>query len=210
MIDLSLYLVASLGKNSVEGFLDIVQSAIKGGVSVVQLREKSLSSREFFELAKRTKALCDRLSTPLIINDRLDIALAVNATGVHLGQGDIPASVARRLLGADKIIGLSVKTPAQLENSAGADYVGCGAVFQSATKDSSIIGIAGLGALCEKTALKVVAIGGIDGSNVCELKNCKIAGVAVSSAIMNVANPRSASENLRAKCDLFFGKKAEI
>ena len=203
MIDLSIYLVASLGKNSIEGFLDIVANAIKGGVSIVQLREKSLTSREFFELAKRTKALCDELSTPLIINDRLDIALAVNATGVHLGQDDIPVSVARALLGADKIIGLSVKTPLELENAAGADYVGCGAVFKSATKDSSIIGIAGLGELCEKATLPVVAIGGIDGSNVCELKGCKIAGVAVSGAIMSAKNPRLASENLRAKCDLF-------
>ena len=122
---------------------------------------------------------------------------------MHLGQSDIPASAARALLGTDKIIGLSVKTPLELENSARADYVGCGAVFQSATKDSSIIGVAGLGELCEKAALPVVAIGGIDESNVCELKGCKIAGIAVSSAIMSAANPRAASENLRAKCDLF-------
>lgn len=205
MIDLSLYLVASRGKNTAERFLNIVENAIKGGVSVVQLREKNLNSREFFKLAKRLKALCDELSTPLIINDRLDIALAVNATGVHLGQDDMPVNVARELLGADKIIGLSVKTPLELENSANADYVGCGAVFQSTTKESSVIGVAGLKALCEKSALPVVAIGGIDENNVCELKGCKIAGIAVSSAIMNAKNPRVASENLRAECDLSRG-----
>lgn len=205
MIDLSLYLVASLGKNTAERFLNIVENAIKGGVSVVQLREKNLNSREFFKLAKRLKALCDGLSTPLIINDRLDIALSVNATGVHLGQDDIPASVARELLGANKIIGLSVKTPLELENSANADYVGCGAVFQSVTKESSVIGVKGLCELCEKSALPVVAIGGIDENNVCELKACKIAGIAVSSAIMRAENPRVASENLRAECDLSRG-----
>ncbi|TQR53078.1 thiamine phosphate synthase [Campylobacter troglodytis] len=203
MIDLSLYLVASLGKNTVANFLNIVENAIKGGVSVVQLREKNLNSREFYTLALALKALCDELKTPLIINDRLDIALAVNATGVHLGQEDLPISLARKILGEDKIIGLSAKTPLELENCDGADYVGCGAVFESPTKDSSVIGVAGLKALCEKSPLPVVAIGGINEGNVCELKGCKIVGIAVSSAIMRAKNPLLTSKNLKKEFDKF-------
>ena len=120
-MNLSLYLVASRAKFSDECFLNKIKDAIKGGVSVVQLREKELSSLEFYKLAAKVKTLCDELKTPLIINDRIDIALAVKASGVHLGQEDLPVSVAKRLLGEGKIIGLSVKTPKQLALSAGAD-----------------------------------------------------------------------------------------
>ena len=197
MIDLSLYFVASCGNLGDESFLNLIKNAIKGGVSVVQLREKTLNSREFYTLALKVKALCDELQTPLIINDRVDIALAVKASGVHLGQEDLPISVARKLLGENKIIGLSVKTPLQLENAKGADYVGCGAVFQSATKDSSLIGVAGLQALCEKSALPVVAIGGICAENIALLKACKIAGVAISGALMNAENPYETSSALK-------------
>lgn len=197
MIDLSLYLVASRGNLDDESFLNLIKSAIKGGVSVVQLREKALNSREFYTLALRLKGLCDEFQTPLIINDRMDIALAINAAGVHLGQEDLPVSVARTLLGENKIIGLSAKTLSQLEYVSGADYVGCGAVFKSPTKDSSIIGVAGLNALCEKSKLPVVAIGGICATNIALLKSCKIAGVAVSSAILNAPNPYQASLTLK-------------
>lgn len=185
MIDLSLYLIASRGKFSDERFLNIVKNAIKGGVSVVQLREKELNSREFYALALKLKVLCDEFQTPFIINDRVDIALAVGASGVHLGQDDLPVSTARKLLGKNKIIGLSVKTLSQLEMANGADYVGCGAVFQSATKESQIIGVEGLQTLCAQSALPVVAIGGICLDNIALLKECQIAGVAISSALMN-------------------------
>lgn len=188
MIDLSLYLVASRGKFSDERFLNIVKSAIKGGVSVVQLREKELNSREFYALALKLKVLCDEFQTPFIINDRVDIALAVGASGVHLGQEDLPVSTARKLLGKNKIIGLSVKTLSQLENAKGADYVGCGAVFQSSTKESLVIGVEGLQALCKQSPLPVVAIGGICLDNIALLKECQIAGVAISSALMNATN----------------------
>lgn len=197
MIDLSLYFVASRGKLSDESFLNLIKNTIKGGVSVVQLREKTLNSREFYALALKVKALCDELQTPLIINDRVDIALAINASGVHLGQEDLPVSIARKLLGKDKIIGLSVKTLSQLESVKGADYLGCGAVFQSFTKDSSIIGISGLQTLCEKSALPIVAIGGICAENIALLKACKIAGVAISGALMNAENPYETSSALK-------------
>ena len=196
-MNLSLYLVASRAKFSDECFLNKIKDAIKGGVSVVQLREKELSSLEFYKLAAKVKTLCDELKTPLIINDRIDITLAVKASGVHLGQEDLPVSVAKRLLGEGKIIGLSVKTPKQLALSAGADYIGCGAVFESLTKASAVIGVEGLNALCKKSTLPVVAIGGIDSANVSLLKQSKIAGIAVSSAIMNAQNAFEASVRLK-------------
>ena len=188
MIDLSLYFVVSRGQFTDEYFLNIIKDAIKGGVSIVQLREKALNSREFYTLALKVKTLCDEQQTPLIINDRVDIALAINASGVHLGQEDLPISVARKLLGKDKIIGLSVKTLEQPTLSDGADYLGCGAVFESITKQSSVIGISSLNALCEKSFLPVVAIGGINTANITLLKECKISGVAISSALMNATN----------------------
>lgn len=197
MIDLSLYLIASRGKLSNECFLNRIKDAIKGGVSIVQLREKELNSREFYILAVKLKALCDEFQTPLIINDRVDIALAINASGVHLGQEDLPINVAKKLLGKDKIIGLSVKTLEQLALSDGADYLGCGAVFESATKQSSVIGVAALNTLCKKSPLPVVAIGGINTTNITLLKECKIAGVAISKAIMNATNVYETSVALK-------------
>lgn len=197
MIDLSLYLIASRGKFGDERFLNIIKDAIKGGVSAVQLREKTLNSREFYALALKVKFLCDELQTPLIINDRVDIALAVGASGVHLGQDDLPASTAKKLLGKGKIIGLSVKTLTQLENINKADYIGCGAVFESHTKESSLIGVAGLQTLCENSALPVIAIGGIDSTNIAQLAKCQIAGVAIGSALMNAANVYETSKVLK-------------
>lgn len=196
-MDLSLYLIASRAKFSDECFLNKIKDAIKGGVSVVQLREKALNSREFYLLALKVKALCDELNTALIINDKIDIALAINASGVHLGQEDLPVSVAKRLLGKDKIIGLSVKNEKQLVLSEGANYLGCGAVFESKTKDSLVIGIEGLKKLCSKSTVPIVAIGGINSTNMNLLKQCQIAGVAISNAIMNAENTFQASAKLK-------------
>lgn len=197
MLDLSLYLVASKGKFSDERFLNIIKNAIKGGVSVVQLREKELNSREFYALALKLKMLCDELKKPLIINDRVDIALAVGASGVHLGQEDLPPNTARKLLGKDKIIGLSVKNLTQLENAKGADYVGVGAVFPTKTKDSSVIGLDKLNEIAKQSPLPLVAIGGICLNNIALLKECQIAGVAISSALMNAANVYETSLSLK-------------
>ncbi|NDJ26650.1 thiamine phosphate synthase [Campylobacter sp. MIT 12-8780] len=197
-LDLSLYLVASRQKRSDESFLNQVKNAILGGVSVVQLREKELSSREFFELGLKLKRLCDELCVPLLINDRLDIALALECAGVHLGQDDLSVNVARQLLGEQKIIGLSVKTLAQLKNTAGADYLGCGAVFPSLSKESELIGVKGVKELALNTNLKVVAIGGIDENNVLELGSSKIAGIAVIRALMESANAYETALRLKA------------
>lgn len=197
-LDLSLYLVASRQKRSDESFLNQVKNAILGGVSVVQLREKELSSREFFELGLKLKRLCDEFNLPLLINDRLDIALALECAGVHLGQEDLSLSVARRLLGEEKIIGLSVKTLAQLEDSAGADYLGCGAVFPTPSKESKVIGVKGVKELALNTNLRVVAIGGIDENNALELGSSKIAGIAVIRALMNSENAYETALRLKA------------
>ncbi len=150
-LPLSLYLVATQGDRSQEEFLSIIKQAIEGGVDIIQLREKHLSSKAFYHLATKVKILCDRFQTPLLINDRIDIALACNASGVHIGQDDMPLSVARRILGDDKIIGLSVREPKHLSDLqksgdiGSVDYLGVGAVRATTSKnDSAVIGINGL------------------------------------------------------------------
>ena len=138
-VDYTLYLCTDSGLMSCNTVEESVERAIQGGVSVVQLREKEASSRELFELAKRVKRVTDKYDVPLIINDRLDICLAVDAAGVHLGQTDLPCSEARRILGAEKIIGVSAATPeeAAKAQSDGADYLGVGAVFATSTKTNT-------------------------------------------------------------------------
>lgn len=194
-LNLSLYLVASRENMSDEGFLNCVKEAIRGGVSIVQLREKELESREIFKLGLKLKRLCDELSTPLIINDRIDIALALNAAGVHLGQEDLPVSEARKILGEDKIIGLSLKNLAQMQ--AGADYLGCGAIKATPTKNSTLLPLEALREICQNSPLPVVAIGGVDMSVVASLRGLKLAGVAVVRAIMHSKNPYEASCELK-------------
>ncbi|HJE65531.1 MAG TPA: thiamine phosphate synthase [Campylobacter avium] len=194
-MDLSFYLVASKDKLSEEKFLNILKEAVKGGVCVIQLREKNLCARDFYKLAMRVKALCDELKTTLIINDRVDIALAVNACGVHLGQDDLPLKEARKLLGNEKIIGISAKTKEQIDEAYkfGATYVGCGAIYKSLTKDSSVIGLKGLNELTshikeKKYSLKTVAIGGIKDENILSFKGMFVNSLAFSSAIMQSEN----------------------
>ncbi|TQR32443.1 thiamine phosphate synthase [Campylobacter sp. MIT 99-7217] len=198
MKSLELYLVASKEDKSKESFLNILELSIKAGVSMIQLREKKLSSKEFYELGLSVKALCDSFKIPLIINDRLDIALALDASGVHLGQDDLPLKEARRLLGEQKIIGLSVQNLAQLKYIKGANYLGCGAVFKTNTKeDAKLIGLENLALLCEKSSLPVFAIGGINEGNIKELRGIKLAGIAVVSAIMKAESPFEASLRLK-------------
>lgn len=196
-LDLSLYLVAGKGEFSEAEFLKRIELALRGGVSVVQLREKSLNSKEFYELGLSVKKLCEAFKVPLIINDRLDIALALDAEGVHLGQDDLNAKIARKILGENKIIGLSAKTKKQVLSSEGADYFGCGAIFQSQTKESSIIGVEGLNALCEVANLPVVAIGGINEKNIQNLSQSKINGIALSSAILKADDVLQSTKRLK-------------
>ena len=196
-LDLSLYLVASRGKKSDELFLNTLEEAIKGGVSIIQLREKELSSREFYKLGSKVQKLCKEYEIPFLINDRIDIALALDADGVHLGQEDLEVRFARKILGKEKIIGLSLKNLEQLKDIDGADYLGCGAIKATPTKESSVISFETLSQICEKSPIGVVAIGGIDKELIKELKGIKISGIAVVRAIMDAQNAYLAAKELR-------------
>lgn len=196
-LDLSLYLVASRGKKSDELFLNTLEEAIKGGVSIIQLREKELNSREFYKLGLKAQKLCKEYQIPFLINDRIDIALALDADGVHLGQEDLEVHLARKILGKEKIIGLSLKNLEQLKNIEGADYLGCGAIKATSTKESSIISLETLSQICEKSPVGVVAIGGIDRELIKKLKGIKISGIAVVRAIMDAQDAYLAAKELR-------------
>lgn len=164
-----------------------VEEAIKGGVTVVQLREKSLGTLEFYNIAVKLKDITDKYKVPLIINDRIDIAEAIDAAGVHLGQNDMPADIARRIMGNNKIIGVSTSTleEAQKAEVQGADYVGVGAMFTTTTKDDAkAVSIQCLKEIKEGISIPVVAIGGINENNVDLLKIANIDGIAVVSDIL--------------------------
>lgn len=197
--ELSLYLVTDRGNLSDQDFLTKIEQAILGGVTCVQLREKELSSRAFYELAIQVKAVTDRYHIPFLINDRLDIVLAVNASGVHLGQSDLPVAVARHLLGLDKLIGISAKTVAQAlaAQAGGADYLGVGAMFPTTTKViTQETTRETLMAITETVQLPVVAIGGISKANHHQLIGTGIAGIAVVSAIMRASHPKIVAAEL--------------
>ncbi|MDR3301063.1 MAG: thiamine phosphate synthase [Spirochaetaceae bacterium] len=168
-----------------------VEQAVSGGITMVQLREKTASTREFFGIATEIHALTRRLHVPLVINDRLDVALAVGAEGLHIGQADMPLAIARRLCGQEMIIGVSAGTTEEALEAArgGADYVGASAVFPTGSKDdlSHILGLEGLAAMCSAAALvkmPVVAIGGINTDNVRAVMDSGAAGIAVISSIL--------------------------
>ena len=175
-LDYSLYLVTDqhcLSKNFANNLEKAVEQAILGGVKIVQLREKTANSRTFFDQAERILAICRQHNVPLLINDRVDIALAVGADGVHLGQSDLPADVARRLLGDDKIIGVSARTVAQAQKAKqdGADYLGIGAVFGTTTKDDAkVIDLATIKQINQAVDLPIILIGGINNQNLSMLK----------------------------------------
>ena len=202
--------MASKGNFSTQTFLNIVKEAIRGGVTTVQLREKELSAKEFYDLALSLKRLCDEKKIPLIINDRLDIALAIDAYGVHLGQDDLPLKEARKILRKKKIIGLSTKTKEQIDEAYknGADYVGCGAIYKSHTKDSSVIGLDSFKNLCkhiknEKYKLKTVAIGGINEDKIKDFKDIQTDALAFSSAIMQSKNPYKTCIKIKKELQTF-------
>ncbi|MCI8628005.1 MAG: thiamine phosphate synthase [Firmicutes bacterium] len=163
-----------------------VEQAIKGGATLIQLREKELSYTAFLEQAIQLKKVTDKYHIPLIINDNVDVAKAVNAEGVHVGQKDMEAGAVRQKLGENKIIGVSVQTVEQalLAQKQGADYLGVGAVFSTSTKlDASEVSFETLQKICDAVSIPVVAIGGINAQNIMQLKNSGINGVAVVSAI---------------------------
>lgn len=185
--DYSIYLVTDDGCLQGRALIDCVREALEGGVTLVQYRAKTASSAEMYAEALQLKALCDSFNVPLIINDRLDIAMAVGAAGVHLGQDDLPCAAARKLLGEDYIIGVSAHNPAEAKTAlqSGADYLGCGAVFGTATKaDVKKLGTDGLAAICKAKGLPVVGIGGVTADNYREVRAAGADGAAIVSGIL--------------------------
>ncbi|MCW6061409.1 thiamine phosphate synthase [Clostridium sporogenes] len=178
----------------------VVEDAILGGVTIVQVREKDVSTREFYNVAKEVKEVTDHYKVPIIINDRLDIAQAINAHGVHLGQKDMHLNIARRILGKDKIIGISVgnvKEALEAENN-GADYLGIGTIFPTGSKKDvdSIIGIDGLSKIKNNISIPSVAIGGINKTNFKDVLSTGIEGISVISAILDEDDINIAANNL--------------
>lgn len=185
--DYSIYLVTDDGCLQGRSLLDCVREALEGGVTLVQYRAKTASSAEMYAEALQLKALCDSFNVPLIINDRLDIAMAVGAAGVHLGQDDLPCAAARKILGEGYIIGVSAHNPTEAKAAleSGADYLGCGAVFGTATKaDVKKLGTDGLAAICKAKGLPVVGIGGVTADNYREVRAAGADGAAIVSGIL--------------------------
>ncbi|MBO7159694.1 MAG: thiamine phosphate synthase [Methanobrevibacter sp.] len=199
-IDYSVYLVTDRRNKTDEEFLNIIEEAIKGGTTIVQLREKTASTKEFYELALRVKEITSRYGVPLLINDRIDIALAVDSEGVHIGQDDMPADIAREIIGDDKILGVSASTVDEAKKAEmdSADYIGSGAVFPTATKDDAdSVSKEELKEIVDSIDIPVVAIGGITVKNANTLKGSGIAGFSVVSAIMSAEDPKEASRKLK-------------
>ena len=199
-IDYSVYLVTDRRNKTDEEFLNIIEEAIKGGTTIVQLREKTASTKEFYDLALKVKEITSRYGVPLLINDRIDIALAVDSEGVHIGQDDMPADIAREIIGEDKILGVSASTVEEAKKAEidSADYIGSGAVFPTATKDDAdSVSKEELKEIVDSIDIPVVAIGGITVENAHTLKGSGIAGFSVVSAIMSAEDPKEASEKLK-------------
>ena len=197
-LDLSLYLVTDKSED-VEKFLNTIEEAIKGGVTVVQIREKTADTLDFYNLALKVKKITTKYNVPLIINDRVDVALAIDADGVHVGQSDMPCDITRKLIGKNKILGVSAATikEAQKAEKDGADYIGTGAVFPTTTKDdASSVTKQELKDIVDSINIPVVAIGGINLNNAHELTDTGIAGLSVVSAIMSSDNPKKSSQEL--------------
>lgn len=198
-MDYSLYVCTDRDIMTTDTLEEAVELAIKGGATIIQLREKDCTSRDFYELALSIKDITDAYEVPLIINDRLDIALAVHADGVHLGQSDIPVQVARNVMGPNCIVGATANTLEKAKEAwqSGADYLGVGDVFGSATKnDTKPVELKELKKICDTVKIPVVAIGGISKKNIHLLKDTGVAGVAVISAVLGQTDITAAAEEL--------------
>ena len=203
---LRLYLVTNRYQDSLESFLEKVETACRSGVTIVQLREKNLTTNQYYQLAKQVKEITDAYQVPLIIDDRLDVCLAVDAAGLHIGDDELPVSVARQVLGPDKILGVTAKTVKRaLEAEEGsADYLGTGAIFPTTTKENAPITlISTLKTICQRVAIPVVAIGGLTSENIDQLIGTGIAGVAVVRDLMQ-------AEDIEAKTQAFLTKLDDI
>lgn len=197
-----LYLVTDSLDRTEESLLKTVEEACRGGVTLVQLREKERSGREYLELALRVKQVTDHFHVPLIVDDRVDVALAAGAAGVHVGSSDLPVSAARKLMGPDRIVGATAKTveaAVQAERD-GADYLGVGAVFPTTTKVKTVLTkVSVLDDICRAVSIPVVAIGGLNRENMDILDGHLMDGIAIVSAIMKAEQPWQTASELRSR-----------
>ncbi len=203
---LRLYLVTNRYQDSLQSFLEKIETACRSGVTIVQLREKNLTTNQYYQLAKQVKEITDAYQVPLIIDDRLDVCLAVDAAGLHIGDDELPVSVARKVLGPEKILGVTAKTVKRaLEaEEGGANYLGTGAIFPTTTKENAPITlISTLKTICQTVAIPVVAIGGLTSENIEQLIGTGIAGVAVVRDLMQ-------AEDIEAKTQAFLTKLDDI
>ena len=203
---LRLYLVTNRYQDSLESFLEKIETACRSGVTIVQLREKNLTTNQYYQLAKQVKEITDAYQVPLIIDDRLDVCLAVDAAGLHIGDDELPVPVARKVLGPEKILGVTAKTVKRaLEaEEGGADYLGTGAIFPTTTKENAPITlISTLKTICQRVAIPVVAIGGLTSENIDQLIGTGIAGIAVVRDLMQ-------AEDIEAKTQAFLTKLNDI
>ena len=197
--DPSLYFITDSTNYAEEEFLYRVELALKGGVTLLQLREKEKSTREYIELAEKVHSIAKKYNVPLIIDDRVDVALAIDAEGVHVGASDMPVATARRLMGEYKIVGATAKTVpwAKEAYEQGADYLGVGAIYPTTTKVKTVLtSTETLDAITKAVPIPVNAIGGLNKDNVDILKGINISGICVVSAIMKADDPKSATEEL--------------
>ncbi|WNY27000.1 thiamine phosphate synthase [Methanolapillus ohkumae] len=199
--DYSVYIVTDRFLCPPAKMTETIQASILGGATVIQLREKNVDSLTFYKMAQEILEWTKKYEIPLIINDRLDIMLASGADGLHVGQSDLPAAVARKLIGPDKILGVSVTTipEAKAAEADGADYLGVGAIFSTSTKnDAAFVSIQTLKEIKNAVQIPVVAIGGISKGNMARLSGTNIDGVAVVSAVMGSADPEKATEEIKS------------
>ena len=201
-IDYSLYLVTNRLLMSTKTLGEAVEQAIIGGCTMVQLREKKISSLDFYALALEIKEIADSYGIPLIINDRIDIAMAVGAAGVHIGQKDIPADIARKVIGKDMLLGVSAASVAEAENAskAGADYLGVGAMFPTGTKpDAGFVSMEELGRIRRAVDIPIVVIGGINKENAMLFQPMGIDGLAVVSAVIAQPDIKKSAADLKSQ-----------
>ena len=201
---LRLYLVTNRYQDSLESFLAKVETACRSGVTIVQLREKNLTTNQYYQLAKQVKEITDAYQVPLIIDDRLDVCLAVDAAGLHIGDDELPISVSRQVLGPEKILGVTAKTVERaLEaEESGADYLGTGAIFPTTTKKNAPITlISTLKTICQRVAIPVVAIGGLTSENIDQLIGTGIAGVAVVRDLMQAEDIEAKTQDFLTRLD---------
>ncbi len=201
-LDTTLYFITDSTGFTEEEFLHRVEEALKGGATIIQLREKEKTTREYVELAEKVHSITKRYNVPLIIDDRIDVALAVDAEGVHVGLSDMPVATARKLMGENKIVGATAKNVSWAKEAyeQGADYLGVGAIYPTTTKVKTALTSADtLRDICNAVPIPANAIGGLNKDNIDILKGIPIAGICVVSAIMKADDPKSATEKLKER-----------